>query len=77
MSHIQFPGELLITRRGLGSGITTRLESPPLAPALEELLANALGAPDPGAFVKARKDEGSITVEEMGTVLDRLGRILE
>jgi len=72
-----FPGELLILRRGLGTSVTTQLESPPLAPKLEELLTIALGAPDPGAFVKMQKDAGSISVEEMGVVLDRLGRILE
>lgn len=72
-----FPGELLILRRGLGSRVHTTLESPPLAPKLEELLTIALGAEDPGAFLKLKKDHQEISVEELGTLLDRLGRIME
>ena len=72
-----FPGELLIQRRGLGSNITTRVESPPLAPKLEELLATSLGVEDSGAYLKSLLSRGEITAEEMGIVLERLGRILE
>ena len=72
-----FPGELLIIRKGLDQSVTTRFERPPLAPALEKLLTSALSANDPGAWVKSAQTKGTITTEEMGVVLDRLGRILE
>ena len=72
-----FPGELLIIRKGLDQSVTTRFERPPLAPALEKLLNSALADPDSGAMVRSAHDKGSITAEEMGIVLDRLGRILE
>ena len=74
---VSFPGELLILRRSLPSSVTITLERPPLASPLEELLELALGEDDPGALLRAKRDKGEITTEEMGTIITRLGEILQ